>query len=993
MNYTTLIQCNLHSNYKRIPRIDNELSNLSTTTSFNNHSIFSRIGIQYLSLILFIVGFSGVFTLDSVKAQSPIHIEWEQHSQAVLTKNLNGQGAYGDRIASVSIALRGDTYNYSFSVAEIKNQLPISATETPIQRDVISTEKFPGLEYTFDQDLDYGSWYISALHSDSNMKYLLFRPNSTAINALVQSDSVTSKLTITMHELVNGELVEVAENAIAINIEGESFAVQSHWNSGFDGILKVNKAKQHYDDLSTILYYDDAEYDIEFTSVSETTHSGDQESTVTSTTITPAGVNLGPYDSTNVQQFGDNLTYGTWYIVNSYDCDGPFQCKLLLFRPNVSAINALNGKDIVESMQITYTDSDAVSEVHYIALGINSPETEVSIRNLGCPNNEQVCTSQSIEGEQLEIEVARANNFWNEPMVVELEITETGNMLVDAGIRTVTIDANSLRETITIDTIQDTVHNIDSEVTVTLLYNEEYSVNESQKAFTNIVKDNDISIQLSQMETEISQINEGEVAEFRIVSTNGPAKEDIEINFTLIEEGPDTNNQEFVGGYAIGELPTSLTLPKGEEDVTIVIETLDDTSYRGIGRLKLQLNENPNRYVLADPTNYSTNYIEILENEPSFSITALSDSVMEGDVITYTIAIDGSVQSSQTVSIEFSGDTSFIAGELTRDVEFLPTTIAKPLFIETLDNEIHNAPGTVVATIAADSSYGTESTSASVQILDDEAPIISLSTAMQDTYEDYLVDLQISADKRFTLDLNIQIELSPAELVVGSAIKTVSLPASDPDLSQTLTIQLANNHTHDQRRALTATLLAGDNYNIDEGTGNQVSIDIIEDDYPTLFISGGDPVSEGDSVEFTVIATRIPSEDTLIQYTPSEINSNFLAIPSNQPIRERLVFEQEVEAFVATIVIPVEDDDIFEPDGTISVSLNTSEGYIVAANPNNTASIVVEDNDIPELSIAAGPSVNESSGIATFNVTSTKLPSEPLAVDYLRRKCYWRFSL
>ena len=823
MNYSALVKCNQHSNpQNQITKNENPI--FLSKTSTTNRSVFSCVSNQLLSLILFTAGVLGGYTLDSATAQAPIHIEWDQHNQAVLTKDPSGQGLYNDRTATVSFSLSGDAYEYSFSVAETKNSQSISNTDTPVEKEAISGEKFLGTEFAFEQDLDYGSWYISSLHRDSDRMYLLFRPNSTAINALTQTDSVTSNLTIKMHEMVNGESREVARNSLTLTIKGESFTIQSHWNSGFDGILKVNKANQHYNDISTILYYNHGSYEIEFTSVSEATYSGNQESTVTSTTTLPASINIGQYDSTNLQQFGDNLNYGSWYIVNSYECDGYYQCKLLIFRPNVAAINALNGTDIIEAMEITYTDSDQYSEVYSLHFRIESPDTEVAISNPSCTNNEAICTSSSIEGEELEIEVTRSNHNVSAPLIVDLEISETGNMLVEEGIRTIIIEANSLSKTITFETIQDSIHEHDSEVTVTLLYSGEYTVNESQKAYTNIVNDNDIAIQLSRMEAEIIEITEGEVAEFTIVSTTGPALEDIQIDFTLIEEGPDTNNTNYVGGYAVGELPSKVILAKGQEETSITISTLDDSDFRGNGRIKLQLTANPSRYVLDNSASYSTNIVDIRENEPSFAVSALSDAVVEGDNLTFTIAIDGAVQNSQMVSIEFSGDTSFIAGELTREVEFLPTTRAKPLFIATNDNTIHNEFGIITATIVADSSYGTNDASVSVQILDDETPTISLASELTESYEGYSVDFEISADRNFALDLNVQVEFSPAELVVGPAVRTISLLASDPDLTQTFNIQLVNDQIHNKRRTLTAKLLDGGNYNINEEISNQVSV-------------------------------------------------------------------------------------------------------------------------------------------------------------------------
>ena len=316
MNYTALPKCDFISKNSQHQHINYGPKSLSTTSSNKWYPNLSNFGAQLLFLILFIAGLSGVSVIETASAQSPLFIEWDQHSHAVLTKNSNGQGNYDDRTATVSIALPSEDYEYSFAVNETKNDVSISNNDNPVQKEAISSEKFTGLEYTFDQDLDFGDWFISSLHSDSNKMYLLFRPDTTAINALTQTDNVTSELTITMNEIVDGELVHIATNSIAITIVGETIEIQSYWNSGFDGTLRVNKSKQHYNDISAILYYTNAEFDLEFSSVYETVLENGQESTVYSSTIADTTVNLGQYDSTNVQQFGNNLEYGTWYIVN-----------------------------------------------------------------------------------------------------------------------------------------------------------------------------------------------------------------------------------------------------------------------------------------------------------------------------------------------------------------------------------------------------------------------------------------------------------------------------------------------------------------------------------------------------------------------------------------------------------------------------------------------------------------------------------------------------
>ena len=556
-------------------------------------------------------------------------------------------------------------------------------------------------------------------------------------------------------------------------------------------------------------------------------------------------------------------------------------------------------------------------------------------------------------------------------------------MVTNSGMRRVTIAENSLSEVVSVDINQDTIYNADSEVTVTLIYSEDYSVNESQKTFTNIVQDDDLSIRLSRLESEVSQINEGEPVEFKIVSISGPVQKDIKVNFNIVEDGPATNNLDFVGGYTDGEFPTNIVMPRGQEEITVTLETIDDSSFRGIGRVKLHLLENPNQYVIHEPNNYSTNFVDIIENEPSFSITTVNESIIEGNDLIYMITVDRGLQNAQTVSVELTGDTSFINGAISQAVEFYPATRVKYLNFKTFDNAIHNEFGTVVATIAENPNYGSTISNASIQILDNEAPTLILESDTVSTNEGQYINFKLVADRPFSINLDAQISFDPPELVDDSAIISVLFPASDPDLSHAFLVPVVNNHIHDKLRVLTATLIAGDNYNVNENSNNQVSINIKEDDYPILGITEGGPVDESENAEFIIIANSIPGSGTFIQYTISENGSNFLAVPANQTISEQLNFEIEPDFAFATISIPLDDDELFESDGQISVTLNSSPGYIVAAAPDNTASVEVEDNDTPVLSIAPGLDVNESAGEAIFEIRATKLPSEPLVIDYL----------
>ena len=216
MIYTFITCKNSNFNRKREKRVNsNAIQPENNVTNFSD-LYFKSLGSYAVLLILFVAFYIGSFPQSIATAQSQINIEWNQSSQAVITKSFRSNNEYEDRVATVSIVELGATSNFGFIVEESKNSTLPSRLESPTQREVISTEKFPGMETAFEQGLTYGNWYISSLHSDSSQIYLLFRPNANAINQLVSHDQVTSELTIVMNETINGEIVERVRDSISV---------------------------------------------------------------------------------------------------------------------------------------------------------------------------------------------------------------------------------------------------------------------------------------------------------------------------------------------------------------------------------------------------------------------------------------------------------------------------------------------------------------------------------------------------------------------------------------------------------------------------------------------------------------------------------------------------------------------------------------------------------------------------------------------------------
>ncbi len=108
---------------------------------------------------------------------------------------------------------------------------------------------------------------------------------------------------------------------------------------------------------------------------------------------------------------------------------------------------------------------------------------------------------------------------------------------------------------------------------------------------------------------------------------------------------------------------------------------------------------------------------------------------------------------------------------------------------------------------------------------------------------------------------------------------------------------------------------------------------------PELSLSAGAAVDEGASAKFTVNANPAPVSDLRVQLNIAQ-NGDFATAGATGPKTVTVSASGSATLSVATV-----DDNADEPDGSISVTIQTGAGYTAAASPNDTASVTVRDND------------------------------------------------
>ncbi len=147
---------------------------------------------------------------------------------------------------------------------------------------------------------------------------------------------------------------------------------------------------------------------------------------------------------------------------------------------------------------------------------------------------------------------------------------------------------------------------------------------------------------------------------------------------------------------------------------------------------------------------------------------------------------------------------------------------------------------------------------------------------------------------------------------------------------------------------------------------------------PVLSITGGPAVTEGGTATFTVQSTPTPATALAIQLNIAQSGA-FIAAASRGA--QTLTIAANTSSAVWRVVTI--DDDVDEPDGSLTAALRHGTGYTVGS-PSST-SVTVADNDAAPtapvvVSITGGAAVTEG-GLAAFTVHATPAPASALAIQ------------
>ena len=377
-------------------------------------------------------------------------------------------------------------------------------------------------------------------------------------------------------------------------------------------------------------------------------------------------------------------------------------------------------------------------------------------------------------------------------------------------------------------------------------------------------------------------------------------------------------------------------------------------------------------------------------SDPEISVAAGS-GVTEGSSASFTVTASPAPTAALTVDVTVSqsGDFGVTTGASTVTI---PTTGTFTLTVDTTGDSTDEADGSVTVTVDTGTGYTVSSSagSATVAVSDDDPappppppaePEISIA-AGSDVTEGAAATFTLTASPAPTTALSVSVTVSQSgDYGVSAGARTVTIPTGG---TYTLTVATTNDSVDEADGSVTATVGSGTGYTV-SATQSAATVAVSDDDdpapppnTPVISIVAGPAVTEGGNATYTLTASPAPTAPLTVNVTISQ-SGNYYLLPGPITI-------QMATSGTHTLRLGTRDDSTDEPDGSLTVTVDSGTGYTVSSSAG-AATVAVSDNDLPSsgpltLSVA-GASANEgdSRGLR-FVATLSKASDQEIKLGY-----------
>ncbi len=417
-------------------------------------------------------------------------------------------------------------------------------------------------------------------------------------------------------------------------------------------------------------------------------------------------------------------------------------------------------------------------------------------------------------------------------------------------------------------------------------------------------------------------ITEGGNATFTITMNPAPS-EAVTVSVTIEQTG------SYVASQNLGAKDVTVST---SGSATHTVPTINDNADEANGAVTLTIVGGVG-YTVGDTASAS---VAVLDNDVPLVTIAGGSAVTEGENATFTLSASPTPYQAITVNLTIAQTGAYVdADDIgTGKTVTIPATGSANYQVAIVDDDVNEAAGSVAATVTTGTGYSPGSVnSATVNVADDDTPVVS---AVSDgpVYEgnDSVFTLTAVPVPYQAITVNLTIGQTGAYVDGGDiGSDTVSIPVAG---TATYRVSTVNDEVTEANGTVTLTVNGGSGYTAGTGATGRV----LDDDIPTVSISGDGSVVEGNPADFTLTATPAPS---------SPLAVTILVVQTGEYVDSSRIGQQTVVITSSGILaysVPTINDNANEAPGSVSVAI--SEGVSYNVGLNTVASYTVNDNDL-----------------------------------------------
>ncbi len=521
-------------------------------------------------------------------------------------------------------------------------------------------------------------------------------------------------------------------------------------------------------------------------------------------------------------------------------------------------------------------------------------------------------------------------------LAVTVAVAAEGDYGIAAGEQTVTIPATG-SAVLTLTTTGDDAAETDGSVTATVAAGEGYTVGDPASG-TVAVQDDDEPPPAEPAVTisaGSSPVTEGGDAVFTVTANPAPAA-DLAVTVAVAVDGDY--------GIAAGE--QTVTIPTTGSAV-LTLTTTGDEADETDGSVTATVTDGDG-YTVDDPASGTVAVQDDDEPppaEPEVTISAGSSPVTEGGDAVFTVTTNPAPAAdlAVTVTVAVEGDFGVTAGERTMTV---PATGSATLTLATTGDEADETDGSVTATVKDGEGYTVGSSASGTVAIADDDPAALVATA---------VDPALVA----------QVRGYAAETYHGQEHvdrwKRVLAAFGDDNGYTAMTAAEAQTHADRGWQRWVPVVAALE------------ALEAAPVTLPAVTVSAGADVTEGGNAAFTITASPAPAAELSVTVTVATAGE-FGVTAGSRPVTIPVTGS-------AVLTLTTANDEVDEPDGSVSVTVAAGNGYTVGDPASGTVAVQDDDAPLPGITIAAGTSPVTEGGDAAFTVTANPAPAAELAVS------------